>query len=238
MKTYCISDIHGHLDNLIRFTNTLEEDDRVYVLGDVIDKGPESIKCLEHIMNDKRFTMLLGNHEYMMFNVLSLDKKSYEYQDAYDLWINWNKGQSTLYEYESLSKDKQKEIYDYIKNLPLNIPNVKVKDKTFYLVHSCPRDNISVTMADVKYNKSIIASYVWDRVVIDDTTDVGDINVIAGHTPTQEYVGLYCKNISPAYNHNDINKASYIDIDGGLATSLKNAKLIALCLDDLSYNLY
>ena len=40
MKTYCISDIHGHYQNFLAFYETLEEDDLVYVLGDVIDVLP------------------------------------------------------------------------------------------------------------------------------------------------------------------------------------------------------
>ena len=71
MKTYCIADVHGHLDNLYLFVKTLDKDDRVFVLGDAIDKGPMSLGCLQYIMADTRFTMLLGNHEYMMFNLLS-----------------------------------------------------------------------------------------------------------------------------------------------------------------------
>jgi len=239
MKTYCISDIHAHLDNLERFIDTLEKDDRIFVLGDVVDKGPEAIKCLDIIMKDNRFRMLLGNHEYMMFNLLSLEPGTYEYKEAYKTWVDWNEGGDTLDQYNKLPKYKQIEIYNYIKRLPLNIPNIKVGDRTFYLVHSCPHSDIKLTMEDVGYSDLKIGSYVWDRVNPLDKMDIENQIVIAGHTIVQEYLGLFTDKIEPVFDCKDnINKAHYIDIDGGLATGLPNSKLISLCLDDLSYSLY
>ena len=246
MKTYCISDVHGHLDNLYLFVKTLDKDDRVFVLGDAIDKGPISLGCLQYIMADTRFTMLLGNHEYMMFNLLSQEPGSYSYNDAYETWVDWNEGGDTLDEYNVLPKHKQLEIYNYIKNLPLNIPNVRVGDKTFYLVHSCPHSDIKQTMADVGYSDVKIGSYVWDRMTPWDKIEIDNQIIISGHTFVQEYLGYDAQEIMPVYDrkivigttNQSIVDAHYIDIDGGLATGLDNSRLIALCLDDLSYKLY
>lgn len=246
MKTYCISDIHGHLDNLYLFVKTLDSDDRVFVLGDAIDKGPVPLGCLEYIMEDSRFTMLLGNHEYMMFNTLSTEPGSYSYNDAFDLWVNWNEGGDTLDAYNALPRYKQLRIYDYIKRLPLNIPNVKVGDRTFYLVHSCPHSDIKFSMADVEYSDVKISSYVWDRVTPWDKTEIDNQIVIAGHTFVQEHLGYDVKTVEPVYDrkktigasNQSIQDAHYIDIDGGLATPFESAELIALCLDDLTYKLY
>ena len=241
MKTYCISDVHGHLDNLNRFVQTLEKDDRVFVLGDAIDKGPKSIECLEYIMNDSRFKMLLGNHEYMMFNTLSSKPGTYSYEDNYDLWVNWNEGLDTLKEYESLPRYKQINIFNYIKGLPLNVPNLKIGNRTFYLVHSCPHSDNELTMADVEYNEDKISDYVWDRVVPGDKLEIDNQIVVAGHTFVQTYLGYDTKEIMPVYDGMDesdtIKDAHYIDIDGGLATPFGSAKLIVLCLDDLNYKL-
>lgn len=242
-KTYCISDIHAHIDNLKRFVETLEKDDRVFVLGDVVDKGDKAIESLELIMNDNRFTMLLGNHEYMMFNVLSTIPNTYEYNDAYNLWVNYNEGKRTLKQYNKLPKYKQLEIFNYIKDLPLNIPNLKVGTNIFYLVHSSPCSNIKLNMADVNYNNSVIEAYVWDRITPKDKVEANNQIIIAGHTPVQCYLGLDIDEIEPiSFNLQDTSTSNkttcYIDIDGGLAASLDNSRLIALCLDDLSYNLY
>ena len=51
MSTYCISDIHGEYDRYIKMLQLVDfsADDTMYILGDVIDRGPDSIKLLEHV---------------------------------------------------------------------------------------------------------------------------------------------------------------------------------------------
>ena len=128
----------------------------------------------------------------------------------------------------------------------INYPNIKVNDKTYYLVHSCPHSDIQLKMKDIAFDDDTICKYVWDRVNPIDRLEINNQVVVAGHTPVQSYLGLYIDEIGPVFDHSNItgsanknvHKASYIDIDGGLATELNNAKLIVLCLDDLSYKLY
>ena len=69
---YVMSDIHGcgkayhEILRKIKFCDT----DHLYILGDVIDRGPDGISTLEDIMRRKNVTMLLGNHEHMMLEAL------------------------------------------------------------------------------------------------------------------------------------------------------------------------
>ena len=70
--TYVISDIHG---NSRRFNSVMEQidlqpEDMLYVLGDVIDRYPDGIRILRQLMGMPNVKMILGNHEYMMLNVL------------------------------------------------------------------------------------------------------------------------------------------------------------------------
>ncbi|MBR0462574.1 MAG: metallophosphoesterase [Erysipelotrichaceae bacterium] len=238
MKTYCISDIHGHYQNFLAFYETLEEDDLVYVLGDVIDKGEDPISCLRLIMNDRRFIMILGNHEYMMWQYLhSLKNDLSDKEENYIQWIEWNRGSDTYKPYLQLEEAEQKKIYDFIEDLPLNVPEVTVNDRKFYLVHSLPGSDKEIRMADIGYNDDLIYSYVWDRQLIDEyLKPFEDKTVIAGHTVVQEYYGYF--KCEPYYYGDDISKAPYIDIDGGLAYQLPGSRLIALCLDDLTYRMY
>ena len=246
MKTYCISDIHGHWTNFEKFINTLDEDDKVYVLGDVIDKGTEAIKCLTYIMEDRRFKMLLGNHEYMMYQYLSSDPDSYEFFESYERWVEWNSGGDTLNQYKLLPEHQRKQIFDFIIDLPLNYPDVKVNGRTFYLVHSCPGLDFQVRMKNFDFNDNKICAYVWNRVHPLDKLDLKDRIVVAGHTVVQHYLGLFADEMRPVYDNNDklcsddenIVNAHYIDIDGGLAGSFSNSRLISLCLDDLSFKMY
>ena len=242
MKTYCISDIHGHWNNFEAFIDTLNKEDRVYVLGDVIDKGPASIKCLQHIMADARFSMLLGNHEYMMFQTICYEPGTRQQYDAEIRWLYFNAGNDTLNQYNLLAYEEKEKIMRFIIDLPINIPNIKIEDRSYYLVHSYPHSDKQINMEDVNYDDDIITSYLWDRTGPADRFDVEDQIVVAGHTFVQEYLGIYVDEVRPvpdfSENNKELKKARYIDIDGGLATGLPNSRLIALCLDDLSYKLY
>ena len=68
MASYCTSDIHGYDDAFFALLQelNLKDDDTLYILGDVIDRGPNGIKLLQAIMDMPNVKMLLGNHEHMM----------------------------------------------------------------------------------------------------------------------------------------------------------------------------
>ena len=70
--TYVISDVHGHLDcfEAILEKINLQPDDRLYIFGDVIDRGFRGIEILKRVMDMPNAEMLLGNHEFMMLNAL------------------------------------------------------------------------------------------------------------------------------------------------------------------------
>jgi serine/threonine protein phosphatase 1 len=76
---YCISDIHGQrtvLELLLKHIN-LKADDQLYLLGDYVDRGPDSIGTLllvTDLLNQPNVTVLLGNHDQMFYRTL-YDKK-------------------------------------------------------------------------------------------------------------------------------------------------------------------
>ena len=102
MATYVISDIHGYLSRMFDVLNKAKFDwdnDELYVLGDMIDRGPESAQALywavEKAPDNVHF--LLGNHEDMAFRPLlsvedELSIDSYIYEKPW----SWNGGYKTL----------------------------------------------------------------------------------------------------------------------------------------------
>ncbi|HBK64061.1 MAG TPA: serine/threonine protein phosphatase, partial [Cyanobacteria bacterium UBA11166] len=46
-----IGDVHGHYDTLMTLLNAIapSEEDRVYFLGDLIDRGPKSAQVVEFV---------------------------------------------------------------------------------------------------------------------------------------------------------------------------------------------
>jgi serine/threonine protein phosphatase 1 len=81
-RAYAIGDVHGRLDLLERMVATIDRDrhesgrarDYLILLGDLIDRGPDSrgvIEFLMHLPSDgMRPVFLMGNHEEMMLRVL------------------------------------------------------------------------------------------------------------------------------------------------------------------------
>ena len=65
--TYVVSDIHGQFDAFEKMLKKIKfkDDDIMYIIGDVIDRGPEPIKIIEYIMQKKNMVLLAGNHEHM-----------------------------------------------------------------------------------------------------------------------------------------------------------------------------
>ena len=242
MKTYVISDVHGLWPKFSDFVDTLEPDDLVYVLGDVIDRGPEGIQILQYIKDHpEQFKMVIGNHEDMMLRYIEatkgvdLEKASYfqikEISRLYDWWVIRNQGEPTLADYERLSDSKQEKVHQFIKNLPVAYTNVKVGENTFYLVHStADRLEKEVVLQSDLEEPDEIKRYIWTRPTnIEDYYVDGKI-VVSGHTMTIKHHGKLEIYISKDEDAN----IRYIDIDCGCAMNRKESKLAALCLDDLS----
>lgn len=123
--TYVMSDIHG---NMRRFNSvmeqiTLQPEDTLYILGDVIDRYPDGIRILRRIMEKPNIKMLLGNHEYMMLRAIGRPFDAYEKMDALliedqlELWYQ-NGGYVTHKHWKRLRKDLREEIIQYLHSLP------------------------------------------------------------------------------------------------------------------------
>lgn len=68
---FVISDIHGHYDKLIQLIKIInpQPDTKFVFLGDYIDRGPDSKKVIEFLLDfEKHYSciFLMGNHEEML----------------------------------------------------------------------------------------------------------------------------------------------------------------------------
>ena len=76
MATYAISDVHGCYAQFMRLLDKVSPagDDELYVLGDVIDRGPGSVEMLKWCVDaPANVHVLLGNHEDMAGGVVRRD---------------------------------------------------------------------------------------------------------------------------------------------------------------------
>lgn len=67
-RDFCIGDLHGALPCLVQLLEGLDFDvtrDRMFSVGDLVDRGPNSLKCLS-LINESWFFSALANHEVLM----------------------------------------------------------------------------------------------------------------------------------------------------------------------------
>ena len=117
ISTYVISDIHGEYDKFIELLDKikLKETDILYVLGDILDRGPHPIKILLKIMNMPNVICLVGNHELMALECLEFltkeitDKSINEMDEKMiDNLLTWqyNGSSTTIDEFSKLDSDQ------------------------------------------------------------------------------------------------------------------------------------
>ena len=85
-RVYAVGDIHGRLDLLRELMALMEADDRarapattdLILLGDLIDRGPDSAGVVRFAMHPPAFgrlTCLMGNHEAAMLGAIDGDRE-------------------------------------------------------------------------------------------------------------------------------------------------------------------
>ena len=71
---YVMSDLHGEYEKYLEMLKKIKftDDDVLYVLGDVVDRGKHPIKILQDMMQRFNVYPLIGNHDYMCLLSLKL----------------------------------------------------------------------------------------------------------------------------------------------------------------------
>ena len=186
---YVISDIHGCYEQYIALLEKIHfsEEDTLYVLGDVVDRGPEPMKVLLDMMNRPNVNFIIGNHDFSMFCVMKLVLKwvcdgnllNDDETIAYKLWLE-DGGLPTEEAFLSLTTDERQDVLNYIKNAFV-YEEIWHDDKRYVLAHAGIRNYSS--------DKDLDEYDVWDFV--DGRTDYSkhcfedeNTTLITGHTPT------------------------------------------------------
>jgi bis(5'-nucleosyl)-tetraphosphatase (symmetrical) len=70
MTVYAVGDVHGCYRTLEELLKKLPEDGKLLFLGDLINRGPDSLKCIRRAMAfGKRCVPMIGNHELHLLGV-------------------------------------------------------------------------------------------------------------------------------------------------------------------------
>ncbi len=176
---YVMSDIHGHkkrFESILSQIN-LQPEDRLYILGDVIDRNPEGLSILYRLMGMPNVTMLPGNHERMMLDVLANPSDPY----LREMWYR-NGGRVTHYQWRGIPTSLRQKMIRYLNRLPVNV-DLRIGDKDYLLVHGAPEVCWS---EDPEYYDNSATYAVWKRLE-PDKKYVDGKTIIFGHTPTMYY---------------------------------------------------
>ena len=164
------------------------ETDTLYVLGDILDRGPHPIKVLKKLMEMPNAICMVGNHELMALECLqflmkeitdtSIEELDKEMLDNLLTW-QYNGSKSTIDEFSRLSSDEKQDVIDFIKEFTV-YEEVTASDQNYLLVHA-GLGNYSPEKDIEDYS---LHDLIWLRADYD-VKYFEDTFVITGHTPTQ-----------------------------------------------------
>ena len=202
MSQFVISDIHGNLKTFEALLKRIDfrKKDELFILGDYIDRGPDSKGVIDTIFRLRKegYTLhcLKGNHEEALL-------KSREDQEQYHSWLHWG-GSATLKSFNTRNwTGIPAKYWDFFESLDLYF-----EVDRYILVHA----GLNFDTPTPLENKH---SMMWIRNWYEDINYkwLGDRIVIHGHTPVGRDKILKA--------HKDLDKNQVIDIDNGCFVDFK-----------------
>ena len=189
--TYVMSDIHGEYQKFLEMMDRLRlgEDDVLFVLGDVIDRGPEPVALLTDLSMRHNVYPLMGNHEWMALDVLrtllvEVTEENCETQITGDVlrklatWQN-NGGDVTLKQLRALPHEERMALVEYMEEFePYAL--VRAGGQKFVLVHAgFDHYDPQKALGDYDVTDLLFARPPAEQIYYNES-----IRVIVGHTPT------------------------------------------------------
>lgn len=204
VRNFVVSDLHGQGQIYSSIISTLEDEQRrypnekivLYINGDIIDRGPNSIPMLLDVMDrvKKRkgnieVKMLAGNHELIMLEAIE-KKVNGKWNDWSTWFLGSNGGQVSSKQFDALPVSKQQEVIDFLENLPLNkvFDDPILGDRGVVIAHASAVDTRGIkTLKDILGNRQL-SDVLWVRKKSGyNCAPVGRTNYLSiiGHTPTR-----------------------------------------------------
>lgn len=230
-ETIVIGDVHGCFDTLMELLKKIPDIDnkRLVFVGDLIDRGKDSMKVVDFVMKNNHYCVL-GNHEEMM---IEEDGNPYNIAVAYasSSLNNWGKNggiqtANSYNEYDLIEKH-----IEWMKTLPHYLifdDIVDNEDRNLLVSHSYSGEWIEeildlkecINKEDFHYQskeeleselKILKDSILWNRRY-PNIKDTNFFNVF-GHTPTDFWIEKY-----PMKNFKDVwDDGVIVDKDLGFA---------------------
>lgn len=221
---YVVSDIHGNYEKYKKIFTVIpfNKNDTLYVLGDCVDRGNDSLKILLDMMEHPNIIPIVGNHEYIALYILKKLNDHSEgkindplYNQLLDNWLD-NGGTTTMNEFNTLNTLQKEKILKYLGQFKLYI-ETRCNHKDYILIHaSLSNFDEARPLSSYSINELIFERANYDKIYYKDKF------IVSGHTPTH----LLAKN----NKQQKIYKANnHIAIDCGCGFG---GKLAVYCLDN------
>lgn len=230
--TYVLSDIHGCYDKYQEMLDLIElaGRDTLYVLGDVLDRGPDGVRILQDMSTRVNVFPILGNHEFTAAVCLpwlmeEVTEQSLAALDdvqiaALNEWIA-NGGGPTIKSLQLLDQEGRQDILEYLQEMEL-YAEVDVRGRSFVLVHAGldhfdpAKPLSSYQLTDFLFARPAVGqSYFPDKYLVFGHTPVRYLRHQAGQTPSDKI----------------LRWGNQFAIDCGCV--FKGGRLGCLCLDTL-----
>lgn len=214
-RIIAISDIHGHVDHLksILPKLNLKATEYLIIIGDFINKGPNSFKTyqlIKELSKRERTFILKGNHEYMIHSYLEQKDEFYKLY-GFLKEIHYETIIHSLLNAKGMTMDHfnaSDELYDYLHkhhedmiNFLSNLPII-ADFNDYKFVHGGYNQEFSMETEEVKFLK-------YDNY--NELSGINEKTVVVGHWPSCIF---NMERISNQPYHN--KKKHIIFIDGGL----------------------
>ena len=226
---YVMSDIHGEYGKYRRMLEKIRfsDEDALYILGDVVDRGPEPVKLLQNMAVRENVFPIMGNHDAMARRLLEellveiTEENAESHIDGGLLReiMEWmaDGGDKTMKDFKRIGAEERADLIDYLGDFEL-YEAVDVGEKTFILIHAglhnfAPGRRLSSYRPD----ELLFERHDYSRRYFDDPS----VFIVTGHTPTLSISGK-----AEIYRANN-----NILIDCGAA--FEGGRLACLCLDTM-----
>lgn len=259
MSTYVIGDIHGCYEEFQSFISRIDHMDtgaQYILVGDIIDRGPQSFEMLMWAMEscnqpDGKFTLLLGNHEYMKIAYLKhyLEIRGKGERNGLGDFMPDAYGFRDVLLAHDVEDEQIRRIVRFFSTLPVYLEKTYIRDgkrEHYIIVHGdipwyCLNKNETFSKRSLSkvympvirngYGRSVIEEIVWGRNEAGHP-ELKHTTIVHGHTPTNflemaheiPYKGRIC------HRPHDIN------VDCGVVFKKNGdryANLAALRLEDM-----
>lgn len=197
-----IGDVHGHYDGLMVLLETIApgKDDRVYFLGDLIDRGPMSADVVQFVRQSS-YSCLLGNHEQMLLDAFPNGR---QHNQAMAAWL-YSGGKATLASYRK-NTGKMLEHLEWMRTLPVYLDLGDI-----WLVHAGVDPQLPL-------EKQTAEQFCWVRDEFHSITKpyFPDKLILTGHTITFTLPGVAPGELAEGPGWLDIDTGVYHPLSGWL----------------------